>query len=137
MGTIYYEARRDYQGVRDGRVLGPWRTGDPVTPQRGDLAWLHRDSPGLFDITKPLTHEQVTALRGVREQAERDAREREAARVKALQDHVRRLNGAWCLGRPSVPSHLTHELQAEQHGDDWRVACPPCMRWHSKSDHSA
>lgn len=128
MTTVFYEARHDYEATRDGRLLGPWRTGQPVSPQRGDLPWLVRDAPGLFDLSRPLTGAQVMEAVQRLERDRDEAALRERNQAAALKDHARRY-GRWCLGAVAREPHevLTRPLSAVESGGGWRVGCLPCL----------
>jgi hypothetical protein len=45
--------QHSYASSRDGRKFGPWAAGETVDLDPDDVAWVERDSPGVFAIDDP------------------------------------------------------------------------------------
>ncbi|WFE44268.1 hypothetical protein [Verrucosispora sp. WMMD1129] len=128
MPAAMFEALHGYEATRDGRRIGPWRAGQPVTPFPGDLPWLVRDAPGLFDLARPLTPERAAELAQRLEDADAERARRQHAVDTAVRGHVFRW-GNWCPGAVARDPHvmLGGHLTAVEAGGGWRVACPGCV----------
>jgi hypothetical protein len=124
---VHLLALHDYRSTRDGRNFD-WRAGEAVDVAGEDLAWLVKDSPGLFDLVAPLTPDQVADLKADRDRAELEQLADAAQRASAVRAHIREHSGSWCLlGRIDPRPHLD-ELTAVADGGGWRVGCDRCHR---------